>query len=88
MVIGVFLAGGQDANPAFSALMPFARHCRFRASLRNSGTTFDLSVFMGETPTRRDVPFSWFGFASVSVGIGALQMMLHCGQDLPIRSSL
>ena len=44
-----------------------------------SGTTFGVSVFMGEAPTRRDVPFSWFGFASVSLGIGALQMILHCG---------
>jgi hypothetical protein len=44
-----------------------------------SGTTFGVSVFMGETPTRRDVPFSWFGFASVSLGIDALQMMLRCG---------
>jgi hypothetical protein len=44
-----------------------------------SGTTFGVSVFMGETPTRRDVPFSWFGSASVSRGIDALQMMLHCG---------
>jgi hypothetical protein len=47
-----------------------------------SGTTFGVSVFMGETPTRRDVPFSWFGFASVSLGIDALQMMLRCGWDL------
>ena len=46
-----------------------------------SGTTFGVSVFMGETPARRDVPFSWFGFASVSLAIEALQMMLHCGQD-------
>jgi hypothetical protein len=34
---------------------------------------------LGETPTRRDVPFSWFGFASVSLGIDALQMILHRG---------
>jgi hypothetical protein len=44
-----------------------------------SGTTFGVSVFMGETPAPRDVPFSWFGFASVSLGIDALQMILHCG---------
>ena len=34
---------------------------------------------MAETPTRRDVPFSWFGFLSLSLGIGALQMMLDRG---------
>jgi hypothetical protein len=28
------------------------------------------------------VPFLWFGFASVSLGIGTLQMLLHCGRDL------
>jgi DHA2 family multidrug resistance protein len=37
---------------------------------------------MSESPTRRDVPFSWFGFLSLSLGIGALQMMLDRGQDL------
>jgi DHA2 family multidrug resistance protein len=45
-------------------------------------TTFGLSVFMSETPTRRDVPFSWFGFLSLSLGIGALQMMLDRGEQL------
>jgi MFS transporter, DHA2 family, multidrug resistance protein len=44
-------------------------------------TVIGLSVFMGESPTRRDVPFSWFGFLSLSLGIGALQMMLDRGQD-------
>ena len=42
-------------------------------------TTAGLSIFMAETPTRRDVPFSWFGFLSLSLGIGALQMMLDRG---------
>ena len=37
---------------------------------------------MSETPTRRDVPFSWFGFLSLSLGIGALQMMLDRGEEL------
>ncbi len=45
-------------------------------------TTAGLSIFMAETPTRRDVPFSWFGFLSLSLGIGALQMMLDRGQEL------
>ena len=29
----------------------------------------------------QDVPFSWFGFLTLSLGIGALQMMLDRGQD-------
>ena len=37
---------------------------------------------MSETPTRRDVPFSWFGFLSLSLGIGSLQMMLDRGEQL------
>ncbi len=45
-------------------------------------TTFGLSFFMSETPTRPDVPFSWFGFTSLSLGIGALQLMLDRGQEL------
>ena len=27
------------------------------------------------------MPFSWFGFLTLSLGIGALQMMLDRGQD-------
>ena len=45
-------------------------------------TTLGLSAFMTETPTRRDVPFSWFGFLSLSLGIGSLQMMLDRGEQL------
>ena len=45
-------------------------------------TVLGLSAFMAESPTRRDVPFSWFGFLSLSLGIGALQMMLDRGQEL------
>ena len=37
-------------------------------------------AFMRETPTRK-TPFSWVGFLSLSLGIGALQMMLDRGQD-------
>ena len=45
-------------------------------------TTVGLWLFMSETPTRRDVPFSWFGFLSLSLGIGSLQMMLDRGEQL------
>ena len=45
-------------------------------------TTVGLWFFMSETPTRRDVPFSWFGFLSLSLGIGSLQMMLDRGEQL------
>jgi len=44
-------------------------------------TVVGLSAFMTESPIRRDVPFSWFGFLSLSLGIGALQMMLDRGQE-------
>ncbi len=45
-------------------------------------TTAGLWAFMAETPTRRDIPFSWFGFLSLSLGIGSLQMMLDRGEQL------
>jgi MFS transporter, DHA2 family, multidrug resistance protein len=45
-------------------------------------TTAGLWIFMSETPVRRDVPFSWFGFLSLSLGIGSLQMMLDRGEQL------
>ena len=45
-------------------------------------TVLRISAFMSESAIRRDVPFSWFGFLSLSLGIGALQMMLDRGQDL------
>jgi DHA2 family multidrug resistance protein len=44
-------------------------------------TVLGLGLFMRETPTRGDVPFSWFGFLTLSLGIGALQMMLDRGQE-------
>ena len=44
-------------------------------------TVLGLGVFLDETPTRKDVPFSWFGFLTLSLGIGALQMMLDRGQE-------
>ncbi len=44
-------------------------------------TAIGLALLLRETPIRR-APFSWTGFLSLSVGIGALQMMLDRGQDL------
>jgi MFS transporter, DHA2 family, multidrug resistance protein len=44
-------------------------------------TVLGLSVFMRESALRRDIPFAWFGFLSLSLGIGALQMMLDRGED-------
>src|SRR5271170_550256 len=45
-------------------------------------TAFGLSIFLSATPLKRDVPFSWFGFLSLSLGIGSLQMMLDRGEQL------
>ncbi|WP_170153325.1 DHA2 family efflux MFS transporter permease subunit [Roseiarcus fermentans] len=44
-------------------------------------TAVGIALLMRETPTRR-APFNWLGFLSLSLGIGALQMMLDRGQDL------
>ena len=44
-------------------------------------TVLGLSAFMKESVVRRDIPFAWFGFLTLSLGIGALQMMLDRGQD-------
>jgi DHA2 family multidrug resistance protein len=44
-------------------------------------TVLGLAILMRETPIRR-APFSWMGFLSLSLGIGALQLMLDRGQDL------
>ncbi len=44
-------------------------------------TVAGLSVFMKESPVRRDIPFAWFGFLTLSLAIGAMQMMLDRGQE-------
>ena len=38
-------------------------------------------TFVAETPLNRDRPFDMFGFALLSLGIGALQLMLDRGQQ-------
>jgi len=43
-------------------------------------TVLGLMAFMRETPTRT-LPFPWIGFLTLSLGIGALQMMLDRGQE-------
>ena len=50
-------------------------------------TVLGLSAFMKESVLRRDVPFAWFGFLSLSLGIGALQMMLDRGERAPSPST-
>jgi len=72
-------SGRSDGGGGFSWLGNASRSLVTAGFAHPSGTTFGVSVFMGETPARRDVPFSWFGFASVSLAIEALQMILHCG---------
>ncbi|HVI35218.1 MAG TPA: DHA2 family efflux MFS transporter permease subunit, partial [Gaiellales bacterium] len=44
-------------------------------------TVMGLLTFLRESD-RRDVPFDWFGFATLSVAIGALQLMLDRGEQL------
>jgi DHA2 family multidrug resistance protein len=44
-------------------------------------TALGLSAFMRESKIRRGESFRWFGFLSLSLGIGALQLMLDRGQD-------
>jgi DHA2 family multidrug resistance protein len=46
-----------------------------------------LSTFLGETKAERSLGFDWFGFATLSISIGALQMMLDRGQQLDWFSS-
>jgi MFS transporter, DHA2 family, multidrug resistance protein len=43
-------------------------------------TFLGLSAFLAESD-RKSVPFDWFGFLTLSVAIGALQLMLDRGQD-------
>jgi DHA2 family multidrug resistance protein len=40
-----------------------------------------LMFFMEETKPRTDMTFDWFGFMSLTVGIGALQLMLDRGEQ-------
>ncbi|SED25202.1 MFS transporter, DHA2 family, multidrug resistance protein [Rhizobiales bacterium GAS188] len=44
-------------------------------------TTLGIMFVMDEARSRRDIPFDWFGFLSLSLGIGAMQMLLDRGQD-------
>jgi MFS transporter, DHA2 family, multidrug resistance protein len=46
-----------------------------------------LSIFMPSAPARPNLKFSWYGFAMLSLGCGALQMMLDRGQTLDWFSS-
>src|SRR3954447_22833188 len=43
-------------------------------------TILGLLTFLGETE-RRKLPFDWFGFITLSVAIGALQLLLDRGND-------
>jgi len=45
-------------------------------------TVLGLSAFMKESKRNRNLPFAWLGFLTLSLGIGALQMMLDRGEDL------
>src|SRR5262245_49607903 len=45
-------------------------------------TVLGLLAFMPETERSRERRFDWFGFVSLAVGIGALQLMLDRGEQL------
>jgi DHA2 family multidrug resistance protein len=45
-------------------------------------TVLGLWAFMNETEERRSNPFDWLGFATLSIAIGALQLMLDRGEQL------
>jgi DHA2 family multidrug resistance protein len=45
-------------------------------------TVLGLLVFMDETRTDRDLRFDWFGFATLAVGIGSMQVALDRGEQL------
>jgi DHA2 family multidrug resistance protein len=46
-----------------------------------------LALFMPNAPTRPNLKFSWYGFAMLALGAGALQMLLDRGQELDWFSS-
>jgi DHA2 family multidrug resistance protein len=46
-----------------------------------------LALFMPSAPARPNLRFSWYGFAMLALGAGALQMMLDRGQELDWFSS-
>jgi DHA2 family multidrug resistance protein len=45
-------------------------------------TALGLLAFMHETDENKSLSFDWFGFTALSVGIGALQLMLDRGEQL------
>src|SRR6202051_3800004 len=45
-------------------------------------TVAGLLVFMDETNPNRDLRFDWFGFASLAIGIGSMQVALDRGEQL------
>jgi len=45
-------------------------------------TVLGLLAFMDETEGNPRLPFDWFGFAALSIGIGALQLMLDRGEQV------
>lgn len=45
-------------------------------------TVLGLLVFMDETRKQEHLRFDWFGFASLAIGIGALQLLLDRGEQV------
>src|SRR5262245_36533395 len=45
-------------------------------------TVLGLLAFMDETDQQSDLRFDWFGFVSLAIGIGALQLLLDRGEQV------
>jgi DHA2 family multidrug resistance protein len=45
-------------------------------------TVFGLLIFMEETTVQKHLRFDWIGFGALSIGIGALQLMLDRGEQV------
>jgi DHA2 family multidrug resistance protein len=68
--LGGYLTDAYDWRWVFLINVPFG-------ILASAG----LTLFMRETPRHDDLKFDWTGFAALSLGLGALQLMLDRGEQ-------
>jgi DHA2 family multidrug resistance protein len=87
---GVGVMVGPILGPTLGGYLTEFYHWRwvFYINLPVGILTFvGLSTFLGETKGERPPGFDWLGFATLSIAIGSLQMMLDRGQQLDWFSS-